>query len=152
MYRVLRLLPSSVVPRAAPVRAASGRSRYVRGGSNKQDITPEVRRLLEEAREPDDLSWQLGPGVREPLELDLNTEERTRAMQYKEKYKGYRSHNNGEDKVKYYPHEGEEVDDQPPSPVLMVTRVKPLWGEPYYYKDFCFQIGETVLYKTRARG
>ena len=120
---------------------ASGRNRYIRGGSNKQDVSPQTKQLLEEAKDPDDLSWQLGHGIQEPLEMDLTTEERKRAMQYKVKYKGWRA-NDGEDQVKYYPHAGEEVSQEPPSPVLMVKKMKTLIGESYWIKDYCAQIGE----------
>ena len=123
---------------------ASGRNRYIKGGSNKQDVSPQTKQLLEEAKDPDDLSWQLGPGVQEPLEMELTTEERKRAMQYKVKYKGWRA-NDGEDKVKYYPHAGEEVSQEPPSPVLMVKKLKTLFGESYWIKDYCEQIGEYWL-------
>jgi hypothetical protein len=37
---------------------------------------------VERARDPDDLRWQLGHGIQPPVELDLRTEERTRAMHY----------------------------------------------------------------------
>jgi len=132
-------------PHTAPITMvrwmASGRNIYIKGGSNKQDISPETKKLIEEAKDPDDYSWQLGHGIQEPVEVDLTTEERTRAMQYKVKYKGYRI-NDGEEKVKYYPLAGEEVDNQPPpAPVLMVQKVKKLHGEPYWNKDYCEQIG-----------
>ena len=91
-------------------------------------MSQEARELIQRARDPDDLSWQLGEGiqvtikfpvpldisplsilrspdrnvncpfpsdlkpspiVQEPLEVDLGTEERTRAMQYEVPYKGY---------------------------------------------------------------
>jgi len=119
---------------------ASGRNRYIRGGSNKQDISPETKKLIEHARDPDDLSWQLGPGIQEPLQMDLTTEERKRALQYKVRYKGWRI-NDGEDKVTYYPHAGEEIPKEPPSPVLMVKKVKHLHGEPYWNKNYLEQIG-----------
>ena len=48
---------------------ASGRNIYVKGGSNKQDIPEETKRLIANARDPDDYSWQLGPHVQEPLEV-----------------------------------------------------------------------------------
>jgi len=128
---------------------ASGRNIYIKGGSNKQDVSPETKQLLEEAKDPDDLSWQLGHGIQEPLEVDLTTEERKRAMQYKVKYKGWRKINNGEEKVKYYPHEGEEIPEDPPAPVLMVQRIIKLRtvkhgvasGNPYWIKHYCEQIG-----------
>jgi len=149
MLKVVAFLAS---PHTAPISfvrcMASGRNRYIRGGSNKQDISPETKQLLEQAKDPDDLSWQLGPGVQEPLEMDLTTEERKRAMQYKVKYKGFRI-NDGEEKVKYYPHAGEEISQGPPAPVLMVTKMKSLVGEPYWNKDYCEQIG---LGKLEKRG
>jgi len=112
-------------------------------------VSPETKQLLKEAKDPDDMSWQLGYGIKEPLEVDLTTEERTRAMQYKVKYKGWRKVNSGEEKVKYYPYEGEEIPETPPSPVLMVQRIQPLrikkhghiTGSPYWIKDYCEQIG-----------
>jgi len=119
---------------------ASGRGRYIRGGSNKQDVSPETKQLLEQAKDPDDLSWQLGHGIQEPMEVDLTTKERKRAMQYKVKYKGWRI-NDGEDKVTYYPHAGEEISEEPPSPVLMVCKIKRLKGEPFWIRDYCDQIG-----------
>ena len=48
---------------------AAGRNIYVKGGSNKQDIPEETKRLIANARDPDDYSWQLGPHVQEPLEV-----------------------------------------------------------------------------------
>ena len=94
MFRVVRRL-SRIPPDACPlyfsrVTMASGRNHYIKGGSNKQDISPETKKLIKEARDPEDFSWQLGPGIQEPLEVDLTTEERTRALQYKVKYKGHR--------------------------------------------------------------
>jgi len=121
---------------------ASGRNKYLRGGSNKQDISQETRDLIRQARDPDDLSWQEGPGVGQPREMDLTTEERTRATQYEMPYKGYAVKiDNGVDQVKYWPLEGEEVEQEQPSPVLMVAKIKSLKGEPYYLKDYCEQIG-----------
>lgn len=141
MYKVVACLTR---PQNGPISfvrcMASGRNRYIRGGSNKQDVSPETKQLLEQAKEPDDLSWQLGPGIQEPLEVDLATEERKRALQYKEKYKGYRI-NDGVEKVTYYPHAGEEISQEPPAPVLMVQKTKQLLGEPYWNKNFCEQIG-----------
>jgi len=143
MYKVVSSLAG---PHSAPLSfvrcMASGRHRYVKRGSNKQDVSPETKQLLEEAREPDDLSWQLGHGIQEPLEMDLTTQERTRAMQYKIKYMGDKI--NAEEKVQYYPHAGEEIPQEPPSPVLMVKRMKTLVGEPYWIKDYCEQLGMGV--------
>jgi len=100
--------------------------------------------LMANARDPMDMSSQLGHGVEEPLTLDLTTEERTRALQYEVPYKGYASKvNNGVDVLKYYPHTGEDLPlaSSPPSPVLMVTKIKKLKGEPYWIKLYCEQIG-----------
>ena len=128
------------------VSMASGRNHFIKGGSNKQDISPETKKLIREARDPEDFSWQLGHGIKEPLEVDLTTEERKRAMQYKVKYKGHRVMG-GEDKVKYFPHEGEEIPDDPPSPVLMVTKIKDAKNQPYWIKDYLTQIGNyTVVF------
>jgi hypothetical protein len=41
-------------------------------------------------RDPEDHRWKLGPGVKEPVRLDLTTQERKRALQYTIKYKGDR--------------------------------------------------------------
>jgi hypothetical protein len=41
-------------------------------------------------RDPEDHRWKLGPGVEEPVRLDLTTQERKRALQYTIKYKGDR--------------------------------------------------------------
>lgn len=128
------------VPISSVRSMASRRNRYIKGGSNAQAISPETRQLIENAKDPDDYSWQLGPGIQEPIELDLTTQERKRAMQYKVKYKGWRI-NDGEEKVKYYPHAGEEVNQEPPSPVLMVKKMRPCKGEPYWIKDYLEQIG-----------
>ena len=38
---------------------ARGRARYVKGGSNRQDLGPEARELIAKARDMDDLSWQV---------------------------------------------------------------------------------------------
>jgi hypothetical protein len=40
--------------------------------------------------DPEDHRWKLGPGVEEPVRLDLTTQERKRALQYTIKYKGDR--------------------------------------------------------------
>lgn len=119
---------------------ARGRNHYLRGASNKDDISPEARDLLINQRDPEDRRWQLGPGIQEPIRLDLTTEERKRALQYIVKYKGDRI-NDGEDAITYYPHAGEEIPQDPPSPLLLVQRVKPLKGEPKFNKNFCLQIG-----------
>jgi len=120
---------------------ASGRNIYVKGGSNKQDIPTETKELIQNARDPDDYSWQLGPGIQEPKVVDLTTEERTRATQYKVKYKGHRIMENGADRIKYFPHAGEEIPDEPPSPVLMVEKTGKGFGQPYWIKDYLTQIG-----------
>ena len=121
---------------------ASGRNHYIKGGSNEQDISPETKKLIREAKDPEDFSWQLGHGIKEPLEVDLTTEERKRAMQYKVKYKGHRVMG-GEDKVKYFPLEGEQIPDEPPSPVIMVCKMKSGQGQPYWIKDYLHQIGQS---------
>jgi len=122
--------------------ASKRRGAYIKGGSNKQDISPETKELIQQARDPDDLSWQEGPGIQQPVELDLGTEERRRALQYSVPYKGYEAKvDNGVEGIKYWPHEGDNLDTEPPLPVLMVTRVKTLHGEPYWNKYYCRQIG-----------
>ena len=88
---------------------ASGRNIYIKGGSNKQDIPSETKKLIQNARDPDDYSWQLGPGIQEAREVDLTSPEKTRATQYKVKYKGHKIMGGGEDKVKYFPNAGEEI-------------------------------------------
>lgn len=62
---------------------ASGRGHYIKGGSNKQDIPSETRKLIENAKDPDDYSWQPGPAIGEEHVVDLTTEEKTRATAYK---------------------------------------------------------------------
>ena len=52
--------------------------------------------------------------------------------------------NDGDDVVKYYPHAGEELPDGPPSPVLMVRRVKDLYAQPWFNKNYCSQIGQCI--------
>ena len=59
-----------------------GRNRIVSGASNPQDLSQEARALIEKAQDPDDLSWQPGYGIGQPITLDVSTEERTRALQY----------------------------------------------------------------------
>ena len=144
MYKVVSSLSRASVDCCplyfSRVTMASGRNHYVKRGSNKQDISPETKKMIRDARDPDDHSWQLGHGIREPLEMDLTTEEKTRATQYKVKYHGHRVMG-GEDKVKYFPHEGEQIPEEQPSPVLMVTKVKSEFGEPYWIKDYLRQIG-----------
>lgn len=71
-------------------------------------------------------------------------------------YKGYAANvDNGVEVVKYWPHRGEELPDEPPSPVLMVTKVdsclrhqdcicaqvKTLDKEQHWVKNACEQIG-----------
>jgi len=119
---------------------ARGRNFYIRGASNKQEISEETKELLKNARNPEDHSWKLGPGVREAVTMDPTTLERKRALQYTVPYLG-EAINDGEDVVKYYPHEGEELPSDPPSPVLMVKRVKSLYGEPWFNKNYLQQIG-----------
>ena len=62
--------------------AVRGRNKIVAGASNPQDLSQEACTLLQHAKDPDDLSWQPGYGIGEPLSLDVSTEERTRALQY----------------------------------------------------------------------
>ena len=52
------------------------------GASNPQDLSQEARALIEQAHDPDDLTWQPGYGIGQPITLDVSTEERTRALQY----------------------------------------------------------------------
>lgn len=121
---------------------ARGRGRYLKDGSNRQEISAQTRELIEKARDTDDKSWQLGPGVEEPISLDLSTEERTRALQYEVPYRGYAKHvDNGVEGIKYFPHTGESLPSSPPSPVLMVTKTKRLYGEQYWVKQYCEQLG-----------
>jgi len=119
---------------------ARGRNFYLRGGSNKQEISQETKELLRNARNPDDLRWKLGAGIGEPLEMDPTTQERKRATQYTIKYQG-ENINDGDDIVKYYPHKDEQIPEVEASPVLMVQRVKQLKGEPWFNKDYCRQLG-----------
>ena len=126
---------------------ASGRNVYIKGGSNKQDIPSETKKLIQNARDPDDYSWQLGYGIQEAREVDLTTPEKTRATQYKVKYKGHRILGGGEDKIKYFPHAGEELPNEPPSPVLMVEKLKAEKGQPYWIKDYLQQVGLGSFYK-----
>ena len=126
---------------------ASGRNIYIKGGSNKQDIPSETKKLIATARDPDDMRWQLGHGIQEPLEVDLTTEEKMRATQYKIKYKGHRVME-GEDKVKYYPHKDELIPDEPPSPVLMVEKAQTDYGQPYWIKDYLIQIGKLCVHSS----
>ena len=124
---------------------ASGRNIYVKGGSNKQDIPSETKKLIENAKDPDDYSWQLGPGICEPKEMDLTTKERKTAMQYKIKYKGNKN-SGGDDKIAYYPHVGEQIPDEPPSPVLMVEKRETGKSQPYWIKDYLTQIGRFLQF------
>ena len=145
MFKVVRSI-SRIAAESAPLYfsrccMASGRNIYIKGGSNKQDIPSETKKLIANARDPDDMRWQLGHGIQKPLVVDLSTEEKTRAMQYKVKYKGHRVMD-GEDKVKYYPHIGEQIPEEPPSPVLMVEKMKTEHKQPYWIKDYLTQIGE----------
>jgi hypothetical protein len=119
---------------------ARGRNYYLKGASNKQDISEEAKHLLKHARNPEDKSWKLGQGIEEPMVMDNTTVERKRATQYIVKHMG-ENINDGEDTVKYYPHAGEEIPAIQPSPVLMVKRVKKLNGETWFNKDYCGQIG-----------
>jgi large subunit ribosomal protein L30 len=121
---------------------ASGRNRYIKGGSNKQEISQETRELIRNAKDPDDYSWQLGHGIGDPVEMDLTTEERTRATQYSVDVLGYaRKIDNGVEKIKYWPNETQEIEKEEPSPVLMVSKVITLSGESKHYKYYCEQIG-----------
>ena len=87
MLKIVRSL-SRIPPDSCPLyfsRAtmASGRNHYIKGGSNKQDIPSETRKLIENAKDPDDYSWQPGPSIGEEHVVDLTTEEKTRATAYK---------------------------------------------------------------------
>ena len=62
--------------------AVRRRNRIVAGASNPQDLSQEARALIEQAHDPDDLTWQPGYGIGQPITLDVSTEERTRALQY----------------------------------------------------------------------
>ena len=148
MYKIVSHI-SGIASNNAPLYfircMASGRNIYVKGGSNKQDIPSETKKLIQNARDPDDYSWQLGPGIQEAREVDLTSPEKTRATQYKVKYKGHKIMGGGEDKVKYFPHAGEEIPNEPPSPVLMVEKMKMEKEQPYWIKDYMQQIGKTRL-------
>ena len=53
-------------------RNASNRNYYVRDGSNPQNISEEVRDLIRNARTQENIAdWKLGPGIQEPLVLDM---------------------------------------------------------------------------------
>merc|ERR1719481_936053 len=119
---------------------ARGRNFYIKGAANKQDISEETKDLLRNAKDRNDPSWQLGKGIEEPRMLDLGTKERTRATQYMNQHMDNRNRD-GEETVRYYPHAGEEIPDTPPSPVLMVKRIKSLCGEPWFNKSYLNQIG-----------
>ena len=72
---------SRLLSTSQPV-AVRGRNRIVAGASNPQDLSQEAMALVKEAHDPDDLSWQPGLGIGQPITLDVSTEERTRALQY----------------------------------------------------------------------
>jgi len=132
---------SRLLSTSQPV-AVRGRNRIVAGASNPQDLSQEARALIEQAHDPDDLSWQPGYGIGQPITLDVSTEERTRALQYEVPYKGYAANvDNGGEVVKYWPHRGEELPNDPPSPVLMVTKVKTVSKEQHWVQHACEQIG-----------
>ena len=44
--------------------------------------------MLKQVKNPLEPTWKLGPGVQEPIEMDLTTEERKRATQYLQPYLG----------------------------------------------------------------
>jgi len=119
---------------------ARGRNYYLKNASNKQDISEETKELLKNARDSEDKSWKLGYGIQKPLVMDPTSTERKRATQYIVKYMGDNI-NDGDDKVKYYPHSGEQIPEIKPSPVLMVKRSKSLSGEPWFNKEYCLQLG-----------
>jgi len=53
--------------------------------------------------------------------------------------------NDGDEVVRYYPHRDEKLPQDIPSPVLMVSRVKPLYGEPWFNKDYARQLVSIIL-------
>jgi len=122
---------------------ASGRGHYIRGASNKQDISEETRELLKQVRNPEEPKWKLGHGIQEPIVMDLSSEERKRATQYIQPYYGRArtTELGSDDTVQYYPNQEDTSTQPPPSPVLMVKRIKTLVGEPWYYCHYLEQIG-----------
>jgi len=123
---------------------ASRRGHYIRGASNRQDISQETKELLRNAKNPEEPAWRLGHGIKEPITMDLSTEERKRARQYIVPYFGRAGVTElaSDDVISYYP--PKDDDCTPPakvSPVLMVKRIKSLAEEPWYNKLYCEQIG-----------
>ena len=84
-FRCCNLPHSLLLSTSQPV-AVRGRNRIVAGASNPQDLSQEAMALVKEAHDPDDLSWQPGLGIGQPITLDVSTEERNRALQYEVTY------------------------------------------------------------------
>ena len=54
------------------LRRASGRSHYIKGGSNEHDISEEVRDLIRNAKTQENIDeWNLGRGIGEPYKLSM---------------------------------------------------------------------------------
>ena len=111
---------------------ARGRNYYIKGGSKDTGISAETRDLIANACHAENIEkWQREPGIGEPYTYS----------QYRENQDDIDDETQ-QDMI-YYPHKGEEPwpKDYVPSPVLLVQKVKPLKGEPWWHKMDCERIG-----------
>ena len=108
---------------------ARGRNYYLKGASRNSGISSETRDLLVNVRHAENVDeWKREPGIGEPMKF----------VQHRENPEDIDDETDLD--MTYYPHKGEEPwpDNYEPSPVLLVTRVKPLKGEPWYVLQFFF--------------
>jgi hypothetical protein len=125
-----RLAHSSLVRQTSAVRhmASGGRSYYIKDGSNPTNITDEIRDLVKNQKHAENVhEWKRGVGIGDPVRLDNKDDKDRDDDQMPD--------------VVYFPHKGDDFVERSKnykaSPVLLVKRLKPLAGQPYWHKETC---------------
>ena len=135
MHQSCVQIPTATVLHVQCRSMARGRSYYIKNASKNTGISAETRDLIANACHAENIDvWQREPGIGEPYKFS----------QYRENPDDIDDESNLD--MVYYPHKGEEpwekrLEDFVPSPVLLVERIKPLKGEPWWHKMDCERIG-----------
>jgi len=117
---------------------ARGRNYYLKGASRNTGISPESRDLLLNVRHAENVDeWKHEHGIGEPIKF----------TQYRENVEDVDDEKDLD--MTYFPHKGETwPEDYEPSPVLIVTRVKDIKGQPWWHKMDLERIGLGIYAKT----
>jgi len=114
---------------------SSNRNHPVEGGSNETGITEEVRDLIRNMKSAENLEdWQVDPSLGSKVTVDTWSPNKREDIDNDQE---------GVDMV-YWPHKGQEwpgPEEAPPPLVLLVEKVVPESGEPWWIKEALEKLG-----------